>query len=331
MGTTLDTIPANVPYLRADQRLVRLWRDRLGTCRGFRVGIGWQGNRQYRCDRFRSIPLWSFAPLAALPDVTLVSLQQGTGRQQLQAVPAEWGILDLGPEVDTEAGAFMDTAAIMANLDLVVTSDTAIAHLAGALGFPVWVALGKSADWRWLEKREDSPWYPTMRLFRQTQLGDWDEVFERIATQLRAVLDGETARLPPQSAALPEIHAPIGAGELLDRITILEIKSRRVSNPGRRRTAEYDLDRFVAVRDRFIRITPELEALLAELRAVNERLWDAEDCIRLCERQQDFGPRFVELARTIYLTNDQRSEIKRRINTLLGSSTAEEKDYPSLE
>jgi tetratricopeptide (TPR) repeat protein len=178
--TSLDTIPAQVPYLWADPALVELWRRELAAQPGFKIGIAWQGSalgdRQQR-----SIPLAAFAPLAALPGVQLISLQKDRGSEQVEAVVGRWPLTDLSARLDETAGPFMDTAAVMMNLDLVVTTDTSIPHLAGALGVPVWVALPKVACWRWLLEREDCPWYPTMRLFRQERRGDWGGVFERIA------------------------------------------------------------------------------------------------------------------------------------------------------
>ena len=184
LGTTLTTVPSDVPYLHATEELVELWRPRLEGLAGFRVGIGWQGNRRYRFDRQRSIPLVEFAPLAKVGDVRLVSLQRESEGGQLSAVKDEWNVVDLGGHLDHQSGAFMDTAAVMMHLDLIVTSDTSIAHLAGALGRPVWVALPMVPDWRWLLDREDCPWYPTMRLFRQCRSGDWPEVFQRLASEL---------------------------------------------------------------------------------------------------------------------------------------------------
>jgi len=195
LGTTLDTLPRDVPYLLADAARVSAWRQQLqiGDAassgeKALRVGIAWQGRTNYRGDRLRSIPLTEFAPLAALPGVRLFSLQKGPGSEQLASLAGHFHVTDLGSTLDLSDGAFLDTTAVMQNLDLVVTSDTAIAHLAGALGVRVWVPLTFAPDWRWLIDREDSPWYPTMRLFRQRQLGDWAEVFGRIA--------GELAMLP---------------------------------------------------------------------------------------------------------------------------------------
>ena len=183
-GTTVETIPSVVPYLTADPSLVDAWRDKLAPLAGRRVGIGWQGSRGYALDRTRSIALKHFAALAAVAGVQLISLQKTDGREQLSEVAGQFAVHDLGESLD-EAGAFVDTAAVMKNLDLVITSDTALAHLAGALGVPVWVALAKVPEWRWLTGRADSPWYPTMRLFRQSSAGDWPEVFTRMADELR--------------------------------------------------------------------------------------------------------------------------------------------------
>jgi Flp pilus assembly protein TadD len=183
-GTTLATIPRSVPYLFADEARVEAWRGDLAAHEGFKVGIAWQGNPLAPLDRERSMPLACFEPLATTPGVRLFSLQKGDGADQLRGVADAWPIVDFGERLDAGGGAFMDTAAIMRNLDLVVTSDTAIAHLAGGLGVPVWVALQAVPDWRWLLEREDCPWYPTMRLFRQRTRGDWAEVFARVAEEL---------------------------------------------------------------------------------------------------------------------------------------------------
>ncbi len=183
MGTTLGSIPANVPYLSADASLVDHWKQELAAVGpGFRIGIVWQGNPRHPMDRRRSIPLEQFAPLAAREGVRLFSLQVGAGAEHLTALGERFAVIDLGGRFDKASLA--DAAAAIMALDLVVTVDTAVAHLAGALGRPVWVALPYVPDWRWLLDRENSPWYPTMRLFRQRELGNWTEVFERITAAL---------------------------------------------------------------------------------------------------------------------------------------------------
>jgi tetratricopeptide (TPR) repeat protein len=188
LRTRLDSIPADVPYLHADPNLVERWRPAVERLAGFRVGIIWQGNPAHNLDRYRSIPLVEFAAIAKVAGVQLISLQRMQGMEQIGQLSGQFDVADLADEVGTGAGALMDTAAIMRNLDLVITTDTATAHLAGALGVPVWVALPFTPDWRWLMGRDDSPWYPTMRLFRQSRLGDWADVFERIAAELQSML-----------------------------------------------------------------------------------------------------------------------------------------------
>lgn len=174
-----------VPYLHAAPGLVEAWGERLRPHAGLRVGLCWRGNPSYAADRRRSLAPRHLAPLARIDGVRLVSLQKpvegGAGRP-----PSELALVDPGPEFDAAKGAFMDAAAIIAHLDLVVTSDTAIAHLAGALGAEVWVMLAKVPDWRWGLAGETTPWYPTMRLFRQPTAGDWTAVVGEIAAELAA-------------------------------------------------------------------------------------------------------------------------------------------------
>jgi tetratricopeptide (TPR) repeat protein len=189
LGTTLETIPAEVPYLVANPELVEKWRAWLEGQQPegqqpTRVGIVWQGNPRHRLDRYRSIPLAEFAPLARVPGVQLMSLQKGDGAEQLSALGERFSVLQLPENRDATAGAFMDTAAVMQNLDLVIAVDTAAAHLAGGLAVPVWLPLSAVGEWRWLVSRQDSPWYPTLRLFRQKKLGSWRGVFWQMKREL---------------------------------------------------------------------------------------------------------------------------------------------------
>ncbi len=189
--TTPATVPARVPYLTTDPILVESWRRELIPFPGFKVGIAWQGNPRFQGDRWRSVPLGEFAPLAAMPGVRLFSLEkEEVGREQIPPLADRFGLTDLASRL----ADFADTAALMTNLDLVITTDTSVAHLAGALGVPVWMAVRAAADWRWLRDRRDSPWYPTMRLFRQETEGDWPDVFARIAVALRVVESGQSTR-----------------------------------------------------------------------------------------------------------------------------------------
>ena len=187
--TELTTIPAEIPYLSADPDRVAHWAPRLADLTGLKVGIAWQGNPDVErlvWARGRSIPIADLAPLAELSGVSLVSLQKGAGAEQLQEVPFRHRVLDLGPEFDGGPNAFLDAASVMSGLDLVISSDTSIVHLAGALGRPVWTLLQASPDWRWLLDRADSPWYPTMRLFRQSG-GGWGDLVGVVAAELAAL------------------------------------------------------------------------------------------------------------------------------------------------
>ena len=220
MRRGMDIASAPPPYLAAEPDRVARWRAHLGPESskpdgfkpdgfkpggfrpdgfrpdGFRIGIAWQGNAARIEDTGRSFRLEQFLPIGRVPGVRLISLQKGFGTEQLGALPAGLVVETLGADFDSGPDAFLDSAAVMMNLDLVVTSDTAIAHLAGALGRPVWVALKHVPDWRWMTGRQDSPqdcpWYPSMRLFRQARRDAWEPVFAEMAEALRrmAVDDG---------------------------------------------------------------------------------------------------------------------------------------------
>ncbi|MEZ6091701.1 MAG: TIGR03032 family protein [Pirellulaceae bacterium] len=184
-ATTVESIPADVPYFTPPLELLERWRDHSNTIGGFKIGIAWQGNSKFPGDRERSIPLSHFRPLAKLSGVTLISLQLGFGAEQVSEVADEFTVVEpAGP--GNESLDFPNTAALMQSLDMVITSDTSIAHLAGALARPVWMALPLACDWRWQTNCDNSPWYPTMRLFRQPVAGDWPSVFANIQRELAA-------------------------------------------------------------------------------------------------------------------------------------------------
>jgi hypothetical protein len=169
------------------------------------------------------MPLRALAPFAGIAGVRLISLQKGFGEEQVSNLSPSLQVETLGADLDSGADAFVDTAAAMTCLDLVVTCDTSIAHLAGALAVPVWVALKSDAEWRWMTERSDSPWYPTMRLFRQRRRGVWSDVFEAMA--------GEVAPLVERRTASHMVSTPCSLGELIDKITILRIKAERIGEP----------------------------------------------------------------------------------------------------
>jgi hypothetical protein len=180
LGTELETIPASVPYIAADAARVEAWRERLQK-NTRRIGLAWAGNPGHSRDRLRSISLEQLTPLLNVEGTTYYSLQFGAGAEQMKLLPPGVRLIDLGDELKD----FANVAAIVANLDLVISIDSAVAHLAGALGKPVWILLNKGCDWRWFLGREDSPWYPTARLFRQSAPGEWLEVVKRVELALR--------------------------------------------------------------------------------------------------------------------------------------------------
>jgi tetratricopeptide (TPR) repeat protein len=181
-GTTLDGIPSRVPYLKANGAAIERWSKALGPASRPRVGLAWSGSPTHRHDRSRSIPLAALAPLTRC-SVEIVSLQKEPRPTDGAILAGHREIRNLGPKL----GDFADTAALISTLDLVISVDTAVAHLAGALGKPVWVLVPYAPDWRWLLDREHSPWYPTARLFRQQTAGDWAGVVARVADALGAL------------------------------------------------------------------------------------------------------------------------------------------------
>jgi len=181
-GTTMKTIPAAIPYLSAPAELLEAWAQRLGeTNNRLRVGIVWSGNPLQETNQHRACRLADFAPLGNVPGVMFYSLQKGSPAAELHDVPPGMDIVDLGPYLTD----FAETAAAMHHLDLVISTDTGPVHLAGALGQQVWVLLSAAPDWRWLMDRPDSPWYPTMSLFRQTRMGVWESVMRSVVGRLR--------------------------------------------------------------------------------------------------------------------------------------------------
>jgi len=189
-GTNIGNIPAKVPYIRADSLLVKKWGERIRSDKPIiKVGLVWAGRPGHRKDRYRSLALAEFAPLIGIRGATFYSLQKGTGAVQAKTPPEGMELIDYMDEV----GDFSDTAALIENLDLVVSVDTSVAHLAGAMGKPVWTLHAFPPDWRWLLDREDSPWYPTMKLFRQQSPGDWNSVIAALARELRSLIEEQSS------------------------------------------------------------------------------------------------------------------------------------------
>jgi hypothetical protein len=191
LGTTLETVPARIPYLAADRSETARWAERLSGFEGLKVGLVWAGDTHAgrpagaAIDRRRSLRLAQLAPLALVEGVTFISLQKGPPADQAKSPPAGMRFVDFTSELND----FAATAALIESLDLVIAVDTAVAHVAGALGKPIWIMSRYEGDWRWLNGREDSPWYPTARVFHQRAAGAWDGVIARVAASL-ATLSG---------------------------------------------------------------------------------------------------------------------------------------------
>ncbi len=291
-------IPAPVPYLSADPERVAYHRFALGPIRALKVGIAWQGNPEHAMDRHRSFRLSQFEPLASIPGVRLFSLQKNQGAEQLAALDGRFAVTDLARGLTD----LMDTASVLKNLDLVITPDTALAHLAGVLGVPVWVAVSFASDWRWLTDRDDSPWYPSMRLFRQRVLDDWDELFDRIGTALRHKL---AERNEP-----PHVPVEIGPGALFDRLAALEADARRAPDD----PAHYrELAAILVARDLLPGLGDDdattLGHLVNELGAIHAHRRDLHDKLAACSRTVDHDPQFVELARSVLDAEDHRADL----------------------
>jgi tetratricopeptide (TPR) repeat protein len=185
LKTTVETIPADIPYLFADKKLINEWHTKLSDDTHYKIGICWQGDQAHGPAKF--MPKKLFTQLGTIPGVSLYSLQKIDGNNDNECCITI--MHTFGPDFDESHGRFMDTAAIMKNLDLVITVDTSIAHLAGGLGVPTWIVLPFPAEWRWLLERSDSPWYPTMRLFRQTTFENWQPVIEELMKEIKLLVN----------------------------------------------------------------------------------------------------------------------------------------------
>jgi tetratricopeptide (TPR) repeat protein len=178
--TKVETIPATIPYLKAEDRLSQQWASRMASSNGLKIGIVWAGSPKHSNDRNRSLPFSCLAPLAEISGIEFYSLQKGEAARQASNQTEGLQLIDYTAELND----FADTAALIANLDLIIAVDTAVAHLAGAMGKPAWVLVPYAPDWRWLLEREDSPWYPTVHLFRQPRIGNWQTPISEIARRL---------------------------------------------------------------------------------------------------------------------------------------------------
>lgn len=194
--TKIDNIPARIPYLSAEASKIVYWHDKIKTD-AFKIGIAWSGNPEHANDHNRSCALKYFTRLAKIKDIKLFSLQKGPGTEQINNWPENLELINLGQKFED----FTDTAAAIENMDLTISVDTSVAHLAGAMGKATWLLIPYESDWRWMLEREDSPWYPTIRLFRQKQHGNWDDVFQSATEQLKILIEKQMVTSSEYSGA----------------------------------------------------------------------------------------------------------------------------------
>lgn len=310
-----------IPYVSPENKKVEQWREKVNAHPGMKIGLAWQGNPKYPLDIYRSCGEHPMQILTAIEECTFFQLQFEPAAK-LEIVSFE--------EVDVD-GAFVDTSAIIAALDLVITSDTAIAHLAGAMGIPCWVALSVGADWRWFPKSESTRWYPATRLFRQQRINDWTTVFEKMKESLLETMskggDPFTSCEGNEGTERYTVEIPVSTGELIDKFTILLIKESKATAPTQVKSISIEIECLEPHVRLLVDQTPDLAPAKQTLQAINEQLWDVEDRIRECEARGVFSEEFIKLARSVYRLNDERAELKSQINEMTGSYIRETKIY----
>lgn len=339
----LEVSPGNPlitePYIKTTDELIAKWERILSAEQRPVVGINWQGNPNTETNwlRGRSLLLETFAPITTNSQIALLSLQKGFGSEQLVSCSFKDRFVRCQDQIN-DTWDFLETAAIIANCDLVITCDTSVAHLAGGMGKTTWLLLSKVPEWRWGLEGDTTFWYPSMRLFRQREKGNWDEVLDRVSKALERELPGfltgrrvcrsaqsmhpEISSFSPQPLA--DIQAPISLGELIDKITILQIKTQHLQGASLQ-NVENELAALQGTLNSLdLQVDP---SLTQRLKKVNAALWQIEDDIRDKERDQDFGEGFIQLARSVYRQNDHRAAIKKEINIAYNSCLVEEKSY----
>ena len=331
LGVSPDNPIITEPYIKTTDELNAKWAGILGAKEKPIIGINWQGNPKTEKTglRGRSLALETFAPITGGSQISFLSLQKGFGNEQLETCSFKDRFVSCQDQIN-DTWDFLETAAIIANCDLIITSDTSVAHLAGGMGKTTWLLLHKVPDWRWGLEGDSTFWYPSMRLFRQSERGNWDEVMKRVAEALQEHFgdNPKTTQAAPAPSIKPEqiqaILAPISLGELIDKITILQIKTQHLQGSALENVKKELEALETTLSNLHLNIDPKF---IQGLKKVNQDLWQIEDDIRDQERQKSFGKTFIRLARSVYQQNDRRAAIKKEINTTYGSAFVEEKSY----
>ena len=321
------------PYIKTTDELINKWKGILLADKRPIIGINWQGNPKTEKTglRGRSLTIETFAPITGISQISLLSLQKGFGSEQLETCSFKDRFVSSQDQIN-DTWDFLETAAIIANCDLVITSDTSVAHLSGGMGKTTWLLLHKVPDWRWGLEGDTTFWYPSMRLFRQNERGNWNEVMERVAQALQEHFGGSSTPAEPAPAPelsikpkpIQDILAPISLGELIDKITILQIKTQHLQGTALDNVKKELNDLETTLNNLHLNIDT---TLIQRLKEVNQDLWQIEDDIRDQERQKSFSATFIQLARSVYQQNDRRAAIKKEISITYGSALVEEKAY----
>jgi len=340
VNTTLETVPNEIPYLNAKEELTKLWKEKLSSDKKFKVGICWQGNKQYRTVFLKkevaskAMRLETFEPIASVPGVSVYSLQKINGVEQLEDISKTMEIHTFGPDLDEASGRFMDTAAIMKNLDLVITVDTSIGHLAAGLGAEVWVLLPYPADWRWMLDRDDTPWYPNMRLFRQPERGDWDSVLTRVVQELQEkveaynreqhVSDLKKKRNPSlfdryahrnDIRVTAQEELPTELSNIVDTMTQRSLAIQDTRDPNHRRGLIHDHKVLQERYQPYMQSSEELKALTQQLLLINKRLWELDKELA-AGRSSIFEESFMNLVTEIYKIQALKKMVLNQINEI---------------
>lgn len=308
LQTTEETIPCEIPYLYAHTQLVEYWREKLSADKNFKIGICWQGNPNYNTPFLRtvvaakSIKLKQFEPLFNVPGVSVYNLQKMAGEEQLHEIPSEWNLINFDENFDKIHGRFMDTAAVIKNLDLIITVDTGLAHIAAALGAPVWTFIPNPPDWRWMLDRRDTPWYPNMILFRQPRPGDWDSVIQEIAQKLQLLVEQNNHSLSQQ---------PLG--DIIDTIIRLTIETMHHRTKTDRTNDIQTIQNELIQRNIDELVMKKIKEYALELGKIHHQV------IRVAhEMQQEenpFSQTYITLAQEYCRLNAAREDIKNAINS----------------
>ncbi|MCK5632480.1 glycosyltransferase family protein [bacterium] len=312
LGLEVKTIPTNIPYIFAKENLIEHWKKQLSSDKNFKIGICWQGNPNYSTPFLRnavaakSIDLIQMADIARIEGVSLYCLQKTTGEEQLKNLPDNFNLHIFGPDFDskTKHGRFMDTAAVMKNLDLIITVDTSIGHIAGGLGVPVWLMLPEPADWRWMLRKFDTPWYPNVRMFRQPKPDDWASVIQEMVYELTKKLQNTSTAQNQNSVPQKNNSKTINTKEFIQTIVALETTLQRTNDYEKQSQIKKTLDR---LKNNNLFLTPgskKLLSLITELVHVNNKIWDVHDKLTDLNPDHALFPNLTQKIISLYVIKD---------------------------